>query len=475
MSRPLEGSRDIGDGIILSTCPDVCKTPVGAAIVPIPYSIWAKQNDTAVGVAETVHQTGLRSHKLGSEVTKCHNDEPGTAKGVKSGTVGDVCTPKTYSQTVRIEGKNAVRHQDEWWMNNRNTVGKLYFVRKTSSPGDPPETMNDAGPQGPGVSPDKPTQVAFNGAPTMDPPITTAPPTTPGSVPSVPGGGPQVPGPVGGPKIPGPTGGPKMPGGGGESLPPGLLEGWRDQRLGNQAVEDMPKLNDEFGYSFDPNNPADLADVKQFERDMEPEGFIGRGKYTEEQALERLRQRVAKRRAKRRAQEEGTTSVTRDKNRPCKVGPYDEINGTCGPDGQAHHIVPDYTLRYGTREEGIAGVNRIPGMPSFGDGPAICLQGQAGVPGSEHWDAHGVDTAIEAQGLKGNPVGSAPMGKIIPMSTNQAVSLRPECEKEIRDAVKDGFEGVDRTELGRATIDKPEPGSDLYKALSTGMRDGGRR
>lgn len=129
MSLPLEGSRDTGEGIIVSMYPDVCKTPVGPALVPVPYSIYAKQNDAAAGVAETVHQTSQRSHKLGSLVTMSHGDEPGTGKGVKSGTVQEVCTPKTFSESVRIEGMNAVRHTDEWWMNNKNTVGKLNYVK----------------------------------------------------------------------------------------------------------------------------------------------------------------------------------------------------------------------------------------------------------------------------------------------------------------------------------------------------------
>jgi hypothetical protein len=135
MSLPLEGSRDTGEGIIVSMYPDVCKTPVGPALVPIPYSIYAKQNDTASGVAETVHQTSQRSHKLGSLVTTSHGDAPGTGKGVKSGTVENVCTPKTFSQSVRIEGMNAVRHTDEWWMNNRNTVGKLNYVKVAQAAG----------------------------------------------------------------------------------------------------------------------------------------------------------------------------------------------------------------------------------------------------------------------------------------------------------------------------------------------------
>lgn len=54
---------------------------------------------------------------------------------------------------------------------------------------------------------------------------------------------------------------------------------------------------------------------------------------------------------------------------PCKVGPYREVRKNCAR--EAHHIVPDMALRYGTRAEGMRGQNRIPNAPSFQDGIAI--------------------------------------------------------------------------------------------------------
>lgn len=65
----------------------------------------------------------------------------------------------------------------------------------------------------------------------------------------------------------------------------------------------------------------------------------------------------------------------------CIVGTYDDIKDDCPEGHQAHHIVPDYAARTGTRREGIAGTNRIPGMPNFGDGPSICLEGNARTTG----------------------------------------------------------------------------------------------
>lgn len=77
--------------------------------------------------------TGLRAHKFASLVTRTIGDQPGTAGGVKSGTVGAACHPKTHSGSVNIEGSPAIRHTDEWYMNNRNTVGKLTYVKNVET------------------------------------------------------------------------------------------------------------------------------------------------------------------------------------------------------------------------------------------------------------------------------------------------------------------------------------------------------
>jgi Domain of unknown function (DUF4150) len=159
MSLPREGSRDTSEGIIISKYPDVCKSPV----CPVPYTIVAFQSDDA-NTAASVRMTGLRAHKQSSIVTQCSGDEPGVGLGVKSGTVKSVCHRKEHSSTVRIEGEWATRHGDEWWMNNRNTIGKLVYPGSTESfkPTPPLQyayldtgTMNDASPET-ATKPDKP-------------------------------------------------------------------------------------------------------------------------------------------------------------------------------------------------------------------------------------------------------------------------------------------------------------------------------
>ena len=72
----------------------------------------------------------------------------------------------------------------------------------------------------------------------------------------------------------------------------------------------------------------------------------------------------------------------RKKRRPgrrCELVPYKELQ--CDEGQEAHHVVPDWMLRLGKR----GGPERIPGMPSLEDGPAICLEKGGG---KEHNTAH---------------------------------------------------------------------------------------
>lgn len=64
---------------------------------------------------------------------------------------------------------------------------------------------------------------------------------------------------------------------------------------------------------------------------------------------------------------------------PCKVGKYKDLKNICAQlceDGQAHHIVPDFTKRYVARKDGMGEAGRIKGLASYNDGASICLQGK---------------------------------------------------------------------------------------------------
>jgi hypothetical protein len=150
----------------------------------------------------------------------------------------------------------------------------------------------------------------------------------------------------------------------------------------------------------------------------------------------------------------------------CIVGTYDEIKDKCPKGSQAHHIVPDYCARTGNRAQGVAGENRIPGMPSFGDGPSICLKGQARVTGSEHNIAHQCDKKLAKVGQSGNPAGTAPASKVVETTTDAAIKARPDCAKQIREIVDKQYGDVDPNQSMRTT--QQPPTGDARQHLANG-------
>lgn len=102
---------------VISIVPDVCKTPMGSAIPPVPYPVTAELK-TAIGVANSVRANGkpVVVYDM-SLVPTTQGDQAGAAKGIKSNTVGGKCYPLEKSSSVRAEGKLIVRHGDTFWMN----------------------------------------------------------------------------------------------------------------------------------------------------------------------------------------------------------------------------------------------------------------------------------------------------------------------------------------------------------------------
>lgn len=102
---------------IFSVPPDVCKTPMGSSMVPVPYPVYSELKD-AIVVVESVRLNGCPAVVFDrSKTPKTVGDKAGTAKGIKSGTVEGECIPKDKSSSVRFEGKWIVRHGDMFWMN----------------------------------------------------------------------------------------------------------------------------------------------------------------------------------------------------------------------------------------------------------------------------------------------------------------------------------------------------------------------
>lgn len=111
-----------GNGGMNIVFPDVCKTPVGPSIVPIPYPNIGKDSDTSKG-PKSVKTDGEMPMVKGAEFSTSSGDEAGTAKGVVSGTNKGVCEFMMYSFDVKIEGRNACRLGDPLFHNKKNIMG----------------------------------------------------------------------------------------------------------------------------------------------------------------------------------------------------------------------------------------------------------------------------------------------------------------------------------------------------------------
>jgi len=157
----------------------------------------------------------------------------------------------------------------------------------------------------------------------------------------------------------------------------------------------------------------------------------------------------------------------------CTVKPYKDLR--CKGDQHAHHIVPDYALRYGTRKDA---AKRIPGMPALDDGPAICLTSKNPDGASEHNAVHtATDPLIRQQGNRtdNGPPGTAPIGDIIQIAVEEVGKIKPHCAERVRSAVDRAFKDVDRTQYGRTTQRPPHAGSQAREALARGERGGRER
>lgn len=110
----------------VSLTPDICKTPVGASTPPLPYTIVGEFAD-ATGTSPNVksHSEPVVLHGR-TTIPTVKGDAPGSSGGVKSGTVGKQVDTKGSSPTHRANGAGQVQVGREVWMNNRNTVGKIY-------------------------------------------------------------------------------------------------------------------------------------------------------------------------------------------------------------------------------------------------------------------------------------------------------------------------------------------------------------
>ena len=90
-----------GSGGMSIVFPDVCKTQVGPAVVPIPYPNIGMASDTDKGPKSVTTDKKMPMVK-GAIYTKSTGDEPGVHKGIISGKTKCECEFMLYSFDVKI-------------------------------------------------------------------------------------------------------------------------------------------------------------------------------------------------------------------------------------------------------------------------------------------------------------------------------------------------------------------------------------
>lgn len=93
------------------TSPDVCLTPIGNSVVPVPYVNVARSVHTSNG-SKTVTVNGNPIMLKDSCFSESSGDEPGTAGGISSGVTKGKAKFVNYSFDVFIEGRPVCRRLD---------------------------------------------------------------------------------------------------------------------------------------------------------------------------------------------------------------------------------------------------------------------------------------------------------------------------------------------------------------------------
>ncbi len=111
-------------GLDSVTAPDVCKTQVGPANVPIPYPNLGVPSG-GMPVTIKVFIVGAPALTKASKVSPTNGDEAGASGGggVVSGKIMGPAEYITSSMKVKLEGKPAVRLTDMIKTNDGNTIG----------------------------------------------------------------------------------------------------------------------------------------------------------------------------------------------------------------------------------------------------------------------------------------------------------------------------------------------------------------
>ena len=118
MAKEIATARD-EEFILVNLSPDVCLTPIGDSVVPVPYAITHRM-DQSQQLSPNVFFRGKPAFlHAESYVDNVTGDEPGVVGGVVSGVNMKISHSIEHSGTVFINGQPMVRTGDRMWMNWR--------------------------------------------------------------------------------------------------------------------------------------------------------------------------------------------------------------------------------------------------------------------------------------------------------------------------------------------------------------------
>lgn len=117
---------------IICLSPDVCLTPMGNSMVPVPYMIVSKL-DWSTRTRAHVTFGGEQAFTMDSRTTKVSGNEPGTGGGVGSGVNVGWCRPQSNKTNFFVDGHQVLQDDCVYEMNcsgadgASNTLGKLSY------------------------------------------------------------------------------------------------------------------------------------------------------------------------------------------------------------------------------------------------------------------------------------------------------------------------------------------------------------
>lgn len=129
MSAPISARYD-GSNYLYSIAPDVCWTPMGSTMVPVPYNSIAFL-DTSERTSRSVRNNSEHDYQLNSRPSLTLGHEPGTGKGVVVPGYMKYSLIMQAEETIFSEGWAIVRDAHPAWINRPDPGGDE--VRRSKS------------------------------------------------------------------------------------------------------------------------------------------------------------------------------------------------------------------------------------------------------------------------------------------------------------------------------------------------------